>query len=201
MANREIAMIVRFGFSNYLSVREKQDLSMVASSLKDKETGLISSPALQARKLLPVAVIYGANASGKSNIVSAIDYMRGAVLFSHSRGDPDGGVNRSPFALDQEYARKPTLFDIDFVIGGTRFHYGFEASDTAYESEWLWAFPSGKRQILFRRELQKFEFGRSLKGQNNVIKDLTRPNSLFVSAAAQNNHEDLGKISSFFRSM
>jgi AAA15 family ATPase/GTPase len=201
MANKEIAMIVRFGFSNYLSVREKQDLSLVASSLKDKETGLISSPALQARKLLPVAVIYGANASGKSNIVSAIDYMREAVLFSHSRGDPDGGVNRSLFALDQEYARKPTLFDIDFVIGGTRFHYGFEASDTAYESEWLWAFPSGKRQILFRRELQKFEFGRSLKGQNNVIKDLTRPNSLFVSAAAQNNHEDLGKISSFFRSI
>jgi uncharacterized protein len=201
MANREIAMIIRFGVSNYLSIREKQDLSMVASSLKDKESGLISSPALQARKLLPVAVVYGANASGKSNIVSAIDYMRRAVLFSHSRGDPDGGVNRSPFALDQEYEKKTTLFDIDFVMGGTRFYYGFEASDAAYESEWLWAFPSGKRQILFHREQQNFEFGRSLKGQNNVIKDLTRPNSLFISAAAQNNHEDLSKVSSFFRSI
>lgn len=193
-------MIIRFGVSNFLSIRDKQELSLVASSLQDYETGLIVNSSMRGR-FLPVAVIYGANASGKSNIVRALSYMRGAVLYSHSRGDPSGGVRRDPFALDEEYAKKSSIFDIDFVIDNTRFHYGFEASDEAFVAEWLWAFPAGKRQILFRREGQKFDFGRSLKGQVNVIKDLTRPNSLFISAAAQNNHEESKRIVSFFRSI
>ena len=193
-------MIVRFGVSNFLSIRDKQELSLVASSLRDHETGLIVNSSMSGR-FLPVAVIYGANASGKSNVVRALGYMRGAVLYSHSRGDPSGGVSREPFALDEEYAKKSSIFDIDFVVNSTRFHYGFEASDDAFVAEWLWAFPAGKRQVLFQREGKKFEFGRSLKGQVNVIKELTRPNSLFISTAAQNNHEEAKKIVSFFRSM
>jgi hypothetical protein len=152
---REDAMIVRFGVSNYLSIRDKQELSLVASSLRDHETGLIVNSSMSGR-FLPVAVIYGANASGKSNVVRALGYMRGAVLYSHSRGDPSGGVRREPFALDEEYAKKSSIFDIDFVVNSTRFHYGFEASDDAFVAEWLWAFPAGKRQVLFQREGQKF---------------------------------------------
>jgi hypothetical protein len=194
-------MLLRFGVANYLSIKEPQALSLAASSLKDVERGLIASGAAPEGQVLPAAVIYGANASGKSNIVAAVSFMRSAVLFSHPRGEPGGGVRRSPFALDPACAKALSTFTVDFVLEGVRYHYGFEASDDEFTTEWLYAFPSGRRQNLFERECQRFTFGRGLKGPNRVIADLTRPNSLFISAAAQNNHEDLSKISEWFRSL
>jgi AAA15 family ATPase/GTPase len=150
---------------------------------------------------VPVAVIYGANASGKSNVVIALRWMRSAVLKSHSKGEPGGGVPRLPFALDDACASEPSTFELDFVVGGVRHHYGFEASDTEFLAEWLYAFPKAKRQMLFEREHQEFKFGRALEGRNRIISELTRPNSLFVSAAAQNDHKKLLEISSYFRSL
>jgi hypothetical protein len=95
----------------------------------------------------------------------------------------------------------PSSFDADFIVDGTRYHYGFSVRDDAFAGEWLHSFPSGRRQTLFERNRQTFDFGRSLKGRNRVIADLTRPNSLFVAAAAQNDHEELSRISKFFRSV
>lgn len=194
-------MLLRFGVRNHLSIRKRQELSLVASSLKDIETGLLRCSALAGRQVLPAAVIYGANASGKSNIVAALSFMRAAVLHSHSGGEPEGGVPRIPFALDRSCAEAVSSFDADFVVEGVRYHYGFEASDGAFESEWLYAYPSGRRQTLFERTGAEFLFGRNLKGRNKIISELTRSNSLFVSAATQNDHEELSKISGFFRSL
>jgi AAA domain, putative AbiEii toxin, Type IV TA system len=193
-------MLLRFRAGNHLSLREPQELSMVASSLKDDDTGLIDCPAADG-KLVPAAIIYGANASGKSNVVAALAFMRLHVLYSQSRGDPNAPIPRRPFALDPVSATNTTTFDTDFVLDGVRFHYGFEASDAAFESEWLYSYPSGKQTLLFSREAQTFKFGRSLKGQNTVISDLTRPNSLFLSAAAQNNHDELSRISRYFHGL
>jgi hypothetical protein len=194
-------MLLRFGLQNHLSMRDKQEISLVASALRDTEEGLIDLPAGVPGRGLPAAVIYGANASGKSNLVSGLQFMRSAVLFSHQRGDRGTGIPRAPFALDPACRAAPSSFDIDFVIDGIRHHYGFQASDEAFLAEWLFAFPHGRRQTLFEREEQIFEFGRSLKGRNRIISELTRPNSLFLSAATQNDHDYLSKISSFFRSM
>src|SRR4051812_7724654 len=193
-------MLLRFSAKNYLSLRDAQELSLITSALKDTEESLISCAAAPSGSALPVAVIYGANASGKSNVVNALRSMRSAVLSSHNRGEPEGGVSRVPFALDPACFNMPSAFDIDVVIEGTRYHYGFTASDEEFLSEWLYAFPSGRRQLLFERERGKFSFGRALKGRNKVISELTRPNSLFVSTATQNGHEELKKVSAFFRS-
>ena len=194
-------MLLRFSVANYLSIREPQELSLAASTLKDVKTGLIDCTVVPSGKVLPLAVIYGANASGKSNVVAALRYLRSAVLLSHSRGDPRGGVPRTPFALDPACAKAPSIFSIDFVVDGVRYQYGFKASDDAFDAEWLYAFPKGPRQKLFERKSKKFEFGRGLKGRNKIISDLTRANSLFLSAAAQNDHEQLSKVVSFFRSL
>jgi len=77
-----------------------------------------------------------------------------------------------------------------------RYHYGFEALTDEFSAEWLYAFPKGRRQKLFERRRDGFEFGRGLKGRNAVIADLTRPNSLFLSAANQNDHPTLSSIAS-----
>src|ERR1700730_12198472 len=183
-------MLLRFGVQNHLSLRDKQELSLVASSLDDNAAGLIDSPAAAGDRLLPAVVIYGANASGKSNLISAFNFMRGAVLYSHSRGEPGGRISRSPFLLDATTTKTPSVFDVDFIIEGVRYHYGYEASDEAFVAEWLSAFPNGRRQTMFEREGGKFSFGRSLRGRNKLISELTRPNSLYISAAAQNDHEE-----------
>ena len=85
-------------------------------------------------------------------------------------------------------------------MGGVRHHYGFEASDKAFESEWLYTFPKGHRRTLFERDGNKFHFGRALSGPNNIIAGLTRRNSLYVSAAVQNDHKQLFEVYEFFRS-
>lgn len=195
-------MLLRFSVSNRLSMRDRQELSLTASSLKGPTGGLIDCPAAPSGSVLPAAVIYGANASGKTNLVDAIRVMREMVLASHSKWEPGSGVPlRRPFALDPEYSKEPTRFDIDFVMNDVRHHYGFEASDEGFLSEWLYAFPKVHRRVLFEREGDDFYFGRALGGQNKTIATLVRPNSLYVSAAAQNGHEQLFEVFAFFRSI
>jgi predicted ATPase len=194
------AMLLRFGIRNFRSIRDMQEVSLVASGLDDPAEGLIDcSPA--GKQLLPAIVIYGANASGKSNLIKAPRWMRGAVLQSHTRRGASSGIPHEPFALDPATRRAPTTCDADFVINDVRYHYGFEATSEVFTREWLHSFPNNRRQLLFERESQQFEFGRGLRGRNRVIADLTRPNSLFVSAATQNDHEELSKISEFFRAI
>ncbi len=192
-------MLLRFSVQNHLSIKEKQELSLVASKLTDREEGLIACDAAPTKRVLPAAVIYGANASGKTNLLRALGFMRGAVLFSHSRGEPGERIPRSPFRLDPACADAPTVFELDCMVAGERYHYGFEALDDVFQSEWLYAFPNNRRQMLFERKAgESIDFGRGLKGRNRVIEDLTRPNSLFLSAAAQNNHEQLSAVARFF---
>lgn len=93
-------MLLRFGVSNYLSIRDFQELLLTASSLKDPEAGLIACPSAPTGYAVPAAAIYGANAAGKTNLFEAIYGMRRMVLYSHIRGEPDSGVSRYPFLLD-----------------------------------------------------------------------------------------------------
>ena len=194
-------MLLRICVSNYLSLRDPQELLLVASTLKDPVEGLIACKAAPKGLVLPAVVVYGANASGKSNLVAAVRDMRSMVLLSHAQGQPGGGVPRQPFVLDPASPPQTTRFEADFVINGVRHHYGFEASDTAFESEWLYIFPKSRRRTLFVRDGNDFAFGRGLKGPNATISKLTRSNSLFVSAAAQNDHKQLSAVYGFFASI
>lgn len=193
-------MLLRFGVQNFRSIRTMQELSLVASALDDTRSGLIRCPAIDG-SLLPAVVVYGANASGKSNLVRALSWMRQAIMFSHSRGEPGRGVPRDPFKLDPASRTAATLCSVDFIVENVRYHYGFEASDEIFLRESLYSFPVGRRQVLFEREAQGFEFGRHLRGRNKTIAELTRPNSLFLSAAMQNDHEQLTQIGEFFRAI
>ena len=194
-------MLLRFAVENHLSICERQELSFAASSLKDRRDGLISCDAVDSRAVVPAVVIYGANASGKTNFVDAISTMKKLVLLSQTKGEPGGGVPRHEFLLDPHYSEKPSCFEIDFVLNGIRYHYGFETTDDAFVSEWLYEIPRAHRRKLFERKEQEFDFGRWLKGQNHNISMLTRNNSLFLSSAAQNGHELLSRIYKYFQNI
>lgn len=195
-------MILRFSVRNYLSFDEEQEISFISSKLRDRGDGLIDlghvSPGLQG---LPVALVYGANASGKSNLLQAISNMRQLVLFSHRSSGPGEGIKRSFFALRSDCKQEETKFSIDFLLNNVRYHYGFSFDDEMYREEWLYFYPEGSRRVLFEREAgEPIKFGPSFKGEKKALENLMRENSLFVSVAAQNNHDVLGNVFQFFQS-
>ena len=195
-------MLLRFSVANYGSFNERQELSLVASSLKDDEAGLIPWPNASERanlpKLLPTAVIFGPNAGGKSKFVDAVMLLRFLVLYSQSRGDIETSIPRNPFRLASGNQQEPTAFVMEFLVEGVLHEYGCELSESNVKAEWLYRYPARRRQMLFERDGMAFEFGRSLRGYNKRIAAFTRPNSLFLSAAGQNNHPQLSSVVQFF---
>lgn len=190
-------MFLRFGCRNFRSIADYQEISLVASSLKDTGPDLFAagSPDYQA---LPLAAIYGANASGKTNLLKALAEMKYVVKQSHTTFEADGETYREPFRLDKSIQNEPTEFDIDFVVDDTRYHYGFCYDDKNILDEWLYYYNGNYKRTLFERKNQSFSFGKFLKGQNKTISELTRKNSLFLSASNQNNHKQLSRVFEFF---
>ena len=194
-------MLLRFEAGNVASFAEIQELSLVASKLKGSDAGLLSIPGADGLTAVPVALIYGANASGKTNFVRALTFMRGAILSSHSKGDAQGGVPRNSFALDEQSSVKSSHFEAEFIAEKVRYIFGFTCNSHEFLTEWLYAFPEGKRRKLYEREGKSVVFGPTMVGAKRILVEFMRSNSLFISTATQNDHEELSKIVSFFRSI
>lgn len=193
-------MLIQFRVENHRSLRDEQTLSLVASGLDPEDPRLLAVPGL-GETLLPVAAIYGANASGKSNLLRALAFMRECVLLSHRYWLPDQGVPREPFAFSFAPEDSVSLFEVNVVLAGIRHCYGFAADDRVVQQEWLYTWPHGRQQTWFVREGQRFEFSKKyLHGKNRDIEDRTRSNSLFLSAAAQENHKQLLPLFRWFSS-
>lgn len=192
-------MLVRFSASNYRSIRERQELSLVASGLSNPASRAIETPAVRVG-VLRVAGIYGANASGKTNVLRALQFAATAVKDSHAVWPPDRPVPRIAFGLDPAADDEPSTFDVEFVLDGCLYQYGFSLAAETVLGEWLYAFPKVRKQLWFQRGPGRFEFGKKLTGENRTIERTTRPNGLFLSAAAQNNHPLLTPIYNWFSS-
>ncbi len=194
-------MLIEFRLENHRSLRDEQALTMEAvprvGDATDPRPRCVSG---YDQRLLSVAALYGANASGKSNVLSALAFMRNAILWSHRAWGPDEGVPRDPFAWGPK-RNEPSLYEVQLIVKGSRYEYGFCASDDCFLEEWLYAWPKGKKQVWLEREDQKFRFGEHLKGENHIIKKATRRNALFISAAAQHDHRQITPIFSAFRSI
>jgi uncharacterized protein len=189
-------MLLKFRFSNFRSFRTEQELSLIASRPAGAGDGVFSPPGLTER-VLPSAAIYGANASGKTAVIRAFEFLTNAVKLSHSQWLPDQPVPVEPFVGDDRAL--PSEFSVDFLLGGVRYQYGFAANSQAILREWLYVYPKGKRQLWFKRaEGAPISFGTKMPGENKIIEGLVRKNSLFLSAAAQNNHEALSPVYTWF---
>jgi uncharacterized protein len=198
MNTRRKAMLIEFRVANHRSLRDEQVLTMEAGRVGDEADPRPRPGFGHSERLLTVAGLYGANASGKSNVLAALAFMRGAVVFSHRSWEPDEGVPRAPFAWGPKKS-EPSLFEVTFLLDGVQFQYGFQASDRCFLEEWLYAWPNGKKQVWFERDNDAYKFGENLKGENRLIEKVTRPNALFLSAAVQHNHPHLEPIFSWFR--
>ncbi|MFG2413369.1 AAA family ATPase [Streptomyces goshikiensis] len=191
-------MLLRFQVTNHASLRDEQELSLVASDRHPEraERELAGGD----HRAVPVAAIYGTNASGKSNVIDAISWMRQAVLSSFRRWDPTGGIPRRPFALRRDVTSPPTSFSVDFALNGVRHEFGFSVDDDRVTEEWLYYYPERKANRLYERKADSsVVFGRSLTGRKKIISELLRPNSLYLSVAAAQGHPQLSEVYRWFQ--
>jgi len=209
-------MLLRLGVANHRSIRDYQELYLSASRRIKRKGLVIPVPTLK-EGAVPIVALYGGNAAGKSNLIDAMDEIRRAIVHSHKSLGASDRIPRVPFRLDDTSSATPTRFDCTFTAGhGTTaeqsphapedvYEYGFEYVDTEFRREWLYRIVRKERQstqVLFERKTEdgkvRVSFGGHLRGENRTIANLTRPNSLFLSAGAQNNHPLLTDLYRYF---
>ena len=190
-------MLIEFRVENHRSIRDEQVLTMEAGPVGDPADLRPRTVAGNSAAVLPVAALYGANASGKSNVLDALVYMRDVVTLSHGIWPPDSGIPRDPFAWGPT-RDEPSFYEIVLHLDGVRYQYGFVTSDERFLEEWLYAWPDGGKQVWFERDGSDFRFGEGMAGENAVIERITRPNALFLSSAAQNRHGPTRPIYTWF---
>jgi AAA15 family ATPase/GTPase len=199
-------MLIEFRATNFRSILDTQTLSLVAGSAKELieensfDSGLPGFP-----RLLRSAVIYGANAAGKTNLLRALQYVQGMVLTSAAVSASGAHIAHTPFRLSEASKNRPSEFEVVFADNDIRYEYGFTATADRFHNEWLIAYPHGRPQRWFEREYvadkqsYKWSFGSKLKGSPRVWRDATRDNALFLSTAIQLNSEQLQPVFAWFQ--
>jgi len=199
-------MLIEFSTRNFRSLRDEQRLSAVSSPDRSHlgthtvETGIRSVPRLNRS-----SVIYGANASGKSNLIFALGTMRNLVLHSTTMLDAARAEHYTPYRLERGSANEPTEFEIVVLLDGTRYQYGFSFDARRIRDEWLLVYKTGKGQAWFDRswndargEHEWAPFSGYFTGSKETWRQATRPGALFLTTAIQLNNEQLKPLWNWF---
>jgi uncharacterized protein len=192
-------MLLTFRVANFRSIRDEQELSLVRHGrLLGESPDTSERPATRwDRGISPVAALYGSNASGKSNLLLAINRMVSAVRDSYAKWPSRDFVPHDPFLLDAVHRHEPSRFEVELLRDEIRYQYGFELGPRQILREWLYAYPHGRRQVWYERDAsaeEQWYFGKGLGGRNRVIAELTPPKALFLSAAGTSGHKRLEPI-------
>ena len=192
-------MLIEFSVGNYRSFKDVVTLSMVAADEAADNDELDKNNVFKVNQnfsLLKSAAIYGANASGKSNLILALYFMQSFVINSSKLQITDK-INLEKFRLSSETEDKPSFFKIVFHLDNKIYEYSFEVTQERVISEGLSCTPKTRKTNIFSREKDIIKYSKSLlKGKD--VKDLTKKNTLFLSIAAQFNDPLAGKILLWF---
>jgi len=187
-------------------MREVQTLSLLSSTdLSHLETHTFDTGIRNVPRLNRASVIYGANASGKSNLIFALVTMRNLVLHSTSMLDTARAEQYTPYRLERSSAAEPTEFEITVLLDGTRYQYGFSYDAQRVRDEWLIVYRTGKGQSWFDRrwndakgEHEWAPFSSYFTGHKETWRQATRPGALFLTTAIQLNNEQLKPLWNWF---
>lgn len=197
-------MIIEFSVCNFKSIADKQTFSMIADKGDELEKNVLTLEEPKKLRLLRSAAIYGANAAGKSNFITAITTMSDIVVESATNSKASDLLPISNFRLSESFNKSPSEFEVNFIADGVRFQYGFSATKEHIVDEWLFAFPKGRSQKWFIRlwdENKKeydWDLGSALTGEKQTWMKSTRPNALFLSTAVQLNSQQLKPVYDWF---
>ncbi|KAB1940528.1 ATP-binding protein [Micromonospora sp. ALFpr18c] len=172
-------MLLSFRFANHRSFRDEQQLNLTPA-YRDGDPG----PAVR------VAGIFGANASGKSNCLDALAFMRRFVIFSDREVEPGLGVAREPYRMTAESLDAPSHYVVDLSLNGVRHTYGFALDNDGVVNEWLYHYPLKRRRRVFERNGDTFAWGEDSNQRVLLerIAEVTASTALFVSTIARFDH-------------
>ncbi|PDP87943.1 hypothetical protein CQJ94_08950 [Glycomyces fuscus] len=184
-------MLLSFRVENHTSIREEQRLLLtpVYDDARPREA---------AWEAATIAGVFGANASGKSNLLDALSFMRDTVRWSMSRNEPGSGIQRHPFKLSADAREEPSMFVVDLVIDGVRHTYGFGVDDEQVVEEWLYSYPRQRRRVVFERDGEEFLFGDQASGKLRQVKEITGQNVLFLTVAARASNAEVEPVYRWF---
>ena len=203
-------MLIQFNFKNFKSFRDEASLDLSATKITEHEDHVVN---IANDKLLKVAAIYGANASGKSNIYEAFEYMRYYVLESFKFGDEDGGYSKNddyirvtPFMFGDDSCNGETTFEVFYVDNmentGKTYQYGFVLKDNEVLEEWLYSKAktarNNYRTIFYRKGDEDLEMNGIPKRYIENIKASLNKESLIVSLGAKLRIEKLKNVREWF---
>jgi len=194
-------MLIEFSVENFLSFKDLATLSMVAAkSFKEhKDSHIIEVDSNLT--LLKSAVIYGNNASGKSNLLEAMGFMKSIVLNSFRDALMENSESKFPltkFALSTKTEKETSFFEISFIQKGVKYRYGFEIDYNCVVAEWLYHTTS-KEVYLFKRELQKIEVNKSAFKEGVGKEEDVKENVLFLSLLATLGKEISSNVVDWFK--
>ncbi len=180
-------MIISFSVANYFSIKEEVTINFQAASIREHEAECVS--VRNGKRLLKSAVIYGANGSGKTNLIKAFSAFRQIMNASPTGPESNKPYSVEPFRLSVENENEPSFFECVSEFNGVIYRYGFCIKNTIITAEWLFRRgATGRESELFSREgieirLKNFKEGSGLQGK-------TREDALFLRVSAEFN----GKI-------
>ncbi|MCD0447848.1 ATP-binding protein [Actinocorallia sp. API 0066] len=188
-------MLLSFRAANHRSLRDEQHLLLTPvypdSAPRDAEWGAV-----------PVVGVFGPNASGKSNVLDALTYMRRMVRGSFRENEPGAGLERHPYALDS-FQAEPSSFVVDLSLPGPnktdiRYEYGFCVDDRQVTEEWMYSYPLGRRRRVFHRTLDGYSWGSHTADSMRSVEDLVESNVLFLSVAARSKQDEVRPVYDWF---
>jgi len=187
-------MLLEFKVSNYRSIGEEQTISLIpAPKQKDHEQNIIYKNKYSA---LNVIALYGANASGKSNVLHAMSLLK-MIVYLSARTSSTSKLPYDPFLLREGWENKPTAFEILFLIDKNRYRYGFEFNADEIQKEWLFRKSTGREVNLFEREGEIIDVSSGYNGKTKIVDaaiEATRANALFLSTCDILNIEEAKNI-------
>ena len=188
-------MLFNFTIGNFRSFPERKTLSMEPASISDHPQNLIKKAQYS---FLSSAVIYGANASGKSNLLRGMNTMKRIVVENFDKRSVSE-IPYDPFLLNSRTSNEPTFYEVVFWVEDVKYRYGFEADKTSIHSEWLFATEKKKSEKpLFLRIPEGIEVMRSFP-EGKDLEEKTRDNALFLTVVDQFNGHTASIIMKWFR--
>lgn len=179
-------MILEFSVTNFLSFKNKVTFSMMANSNKGLDDNYVL---IDSRKVLKTAAIYGANASGKSNLFRILTLVI-FMLKSSNNMDINAKLPILPFKLDDEDNKTPSTFEIRFITDNIRYVYGFIADETQIYDEYLYYYPNGREAKIFdRTNGNEYSFSQSDERMLSEVASKTTANKFFLATATNWNYE------------
>ena len=194
-------MLLEFSVENFLSFKDINTLSMIAAKSFKEHADTHTIPLDKNVKLLKSAVLYGNNASGKSNFLEAMSFMRATVINSFRDALVENSDKKFPlekFVLNTKTEKESSFFEISFIQNETKYRYGFEIDYNLVVAEWLYHTTS-KEVYLFKRDFQKIEVNKSAFKEGMGKEENVKENVLFLTLIAQLNGKVSNEIVDWFK--